>query len=138
MDRYLTVPQNSAPDYSSFLEKMYPDSYIRIYPHIQYMVNSMDDDGMYGLTHDDMDRMTEEVLSRSGMPSDPPAGHSRNMLGDLTRALLIRELLNRHRQRIPFPPFILFPFVVRDFDRDIDRGFDRDMRRDRDRERGWY
>jgi hypothetical protein len=136
------------------MEKMYPDCYMRIYPHVQHTVNALSDDCMYNMTHEDVDRMCDEIMNRCGVLNDPPAGHSRSTLGDFTRALTVREMSDRDRRRRIFPmePFFFFPFGGRDFDRDFgrNRGFDRDRDRDRDfdrdrehgrdheRDRGWF
>ena len=81
-------------------------------------MNSVDDDEMYALTNDDIDRMADEAVGRSYVMNDPPAGHTRGTLGDIARALVLRDLADRHRRGrffpfvsyYPFAPPFLFPF----------------------------
>lgn len=145
MENYGGYPMNTMPEYAGGMEKMYPDSYLRVYPHVKDVVDSISDESMRHLSNDDVDRLADEAVRRSGALSDPPAGHTANTMTDLTRGLVVRDLVDRGRRRGFFPffsPFFFFPFDFRDRDRfrDHDRDFDRDRdrHRDRDRDRDWY
>ena len=124
MDDYMMSPFDPTFDFAERVERMYPDSYNRIYPQVQNAVDALDDGRMYDLTSDDVDRLTEETMARSGVMSDPPEGHSRSTISDLARALVVRELSDRRRRRGFFPfPFFFFPFDRRDRDRRHDRWY---------------
>lgn len=117
-------------DYANKIEKMYPDAYTRVYPHVQYLVNSISDESMYNLTNEDIEHITQEAMKRSNTVNDPPPGHSMHTVGDMTRTLVVRDFHDRFRRNRFFPffsPFFFFPFDGRD--RDRFRDFDRDRGR---------
>lgn len=141
MENEMEYPEMAFMDYEDHLRRMYPDSFAVMNPHAQHIVDSLSDESMYSLTEDDIDRMSQEVMARVHRPGDPPFG-ARHPGNDLARAIVVRNLLDRHRFRrrpfpIFFPPFF-FPFDERDRDhRDRDR--DRDHRDGRGREHNdWY
>lgn len=123
MENYMDSSDSMA-NFSDQIQKLYPDSYIRIYPHVQYMVDSMNDENLYNLTNNDIDRLSDEAIRRSSILNDPPRGHNRETIRDLTRFMFIRDLHDRFRRRRFSPPFFFFPFD--DFDRRRDFDFDRD------------
>lgn len=136
MENYMTNPANSALDFADRMEQMYPDAYTRIYPHVHYLVSTVHDESLYGMTSEDIERITQEAMRRSNVVGDPPAGHNIHTLGDMTRAMVVRDFHDRHRNArfFPFfPPFFFFPFDDRFRDRDRDRDHDRDMDRRRNR-----
>ncbi|WP_312644788.1 hypothetical protein [Hydrogenoanaerobacterium sp.] len=130
MDNYLGNPMNLSVDYMDRMEKMYPDCYTRIYPHVQDIVDSLSDESMYNLSNENINQLTDEAVRRSNVMNDPPMGHNRSTINDFTRALMVRDMFDRHRRR-RFNPFF-FPFFFFPFD---DRDRDRDRRRDHDRDR---
>ncbi|MDR1736265.1 MAG: hypothetical protein LBR85_05280 [Oscillospiraceae bacterium] len=102
----MEIPQGRQIDFAERAEKMYPDCYTTIYPHVRFMVNSLSEDSMYSLTGGDIDRLADAAMCRSGVLESLPAEHNRHTLGDVTRALVIRELIDRNR-RTRFLPYLL-------------------------------
>lgn len=142
MENYMSNPANPMLDYADKMEQMYPDAYTRVYPHVQYLVNSVGDESLHSITDEDVERIAQEAMRRSNVIGDPPAGHNIHTLGDMTRSLVVRDFHDRHRRGRFFPffspffsPFFFFPFDGRDrfhdFDRDRDRDHDRDRRHNR-------
>lgn len=138
MENYMSNHTGSAPSSAERFEKMYPDAYTRVYPHVQYLVNSVGDESIHTMTNEDIDRITQEAMRRSNVINDPPAGHSMHTVGDLTRAMVVRDFHDRHRRSRFFPffspffsPFFFFPFDDRDRFREFgERERDRDMDRE--------
>jgi len=126
MDTY--DPNVTAMETADRLERMYPDVYAMIYPHVRDMAESMSDDAVDTMASADLGRMTDEALRRSGLLVATPAGHNPDTLHDMARTLMVRDIADRHRRRRGFPfffPFFFFPDGrrLRDFDRGFDRGF---------------
>jgi len=121
----------NAPQTPAFMQRfdsMWPDAYRRIYPHVRYQVDGLDDSELAALTPADAENMVQEAMKRSGVVNDPPAGHTQETLADMTRALMGRDLLDRRRRFRNYPFF--FPFLFdgfrdgyRDGYRDHDRRF---------------
>ncbi|MDR0324741.1 MAG: hypothetical protein LBI19_01430 [Oscillospiraceae bacterium] len=126
-------PMSMQMDFADRMERLYPETAAMIAPHTRDLVDALDDDAVETISSADIARMADEAARRSGMASNMPAGHNPGTLGDLTRALVVRELIDRHRHRrhgrhdgrFPFFPFFFFPFDNRDF-RHF-HGFDRDF-----------
>ena len=95
------------------LEDLYPEIYINLHPHVLESINEMRQKG-WGPTRDRINFMVDDVVMRSGMwdedemddpPLDPPHSghhshrrrrrgyHNRNTLRDLSRILILKELL---------------------------------------------
>ena len=150
--------QTSNPhDIDARIERSYPESYRRLYPHVQQIVDSISDDGMYNMTAEDIDGMAVEAMARSGMHGDPSLVHNK----DIAQVIVARTLFDRHRRRrrhgrrFPLWPFLFLPidsrggfhggfhggfdgfhggFHDRDFDGFRDRDFDGFRDRDFDRD----
>ena len=102
-------------DFPERMERLYPETAAIISPHARDMVDSLSDEAVEAVSSADISRMAGEAVRRSGMEGNMPPGHSPETLGDLTRALVVRELIDRHRRRgfgrQPFFfPFFFFPF----------------------------
>lgn len=125
-------PMDNALEYADRIGKMYPDSYRRIYPHVQETLGLVGDEYISELTGADMDRMVDDTMVRGNLMADPPRGHTPDTARDMARALLVRDLYDRHRRRGFFPgfpfPFLIIPFGGRG--RERDRDYDRDYNRD--------
>jgi hypothetical protein len=80
-------------DIGERIEKSYPESYKRLYPHVNQMVNEMSDDAMYNITDEDIDGMAVEAMARGGMNGAPL--HNK----DVAKVIVARELHDRHRRR---------------------------------------
>ncbi|MDR0292557.1 MAG: hypothetical protein LBH95_00180 [Oscillospiraceae bacterium] len=124
MDSYNQM--GMTPDFADRMERLYPESAAMIAPHARDLVDGLSEDAFAGVNSADIARMADEAARRSGYAANMPAGHNAGTLGDLTRALVVRELIDRHRRgfggRFPFfYPFFFFPFDGRGFG---GRGFD--------------
>ena len=113
-------------DFADRMERLYPDAAAMIAPHVRDIVDAMDEDAVATVSNADIARMADEAARRSGMTANMPAGHNMDTLSDLTRSIVVRDLIDRHRRfgfggRFPFFPFFFFPFDGRRFD---GRGFD--------------
>lgn len=112
MDQFLRPQdQNSSMDeYVDKIEDMYPENYKKIYPVIQDITDSIDDNRMYSMTQADLDNMTEQVVRKSNPHRDE------NLAREIARILILRELFDRHDRRrgFPFIPFFFNPFGGRD------------------------
>lgn len=111
MSENMMRPENmTRPENTMRQENISSDCYIRVYPHVQDIVNTISDEDMYYLTEDDITYLTDEVARRSNITNDPPAGHNPFSARDFARALIIGSLFDRHRRhrRRRFNPF--FPF----------------------------
>jgi len=108
MENNMMIPANYTPDLAEKMENMYPESYLRLSPHIANSIDMLDDDAVDRLTGEDIDMMAEKAVETSGVMHDPPSGHSRNTMSDLARILLIRRLFDRGRRRRAIP-FYLYP-----------------------------
>ncbi|MCL2002853.1 MAG: hypothetical protein FWG72_02475 [Oscillospiraceae bacterium] len=114
MDNY--NPMGLTADYSDRMERLYPETAAIIAPHARDMVDALSDDALEAVSSTDINRMAGEAMRRGGMEGNLPHGHSADSLGDLTKALVVRELIGRHQRRgfggrFPFVfPFFLFPF----------------------------
>jgi hypothetical protein len=80
------------------------------------MVDEMDEEAMAAVSSRDIERMAEDAAHRSGMAANMPAGHNSGTLNDLTRALVVRELIDRHRRRRGGRSPFFFPFFFLPFD----------------------
>jgi len=132
MDSY--NPMNMMMDHADRFEQMYPDTYSAVAPHVRDMVDGISDDGLEALTDTEMSQMTDEALRRSGLMANVPVGHTAATLGDLTRSVMVRDIVDRHRRHRRFPfgfPFFFFPFDGRfgHHHRDFGHGRDFDRRR---------
>jgi hypothetical protein len=114
MDNY--NPMGLAADFSDRMERLYPETAAIIAPHARDMVDALNDDALEAVSSVEINRMAGEAMRRSGMEGNMPHGHSPDTLGDLTKALVVRELIDRHHRRgfggrFPFFfPFFFFPF----------------------------
>ena len=136
MEHYMNMrpPTYSSLGFGSRMEQMYPDAHTRIFPHVQYLVDSLGDDELHSLTGDDVDRITHEAMRRSGVLHDPPVGHNNDTLNDMTRSMVVRGFHDRFRRGRFFPffsPFFFSPYDGRDRDRYYNYYRDYDYDRDR-------
>ena len=130
MDSY--NPMNMQTDFADRMERLYPETAAMMAPYARELVDAINEDALEAVSSMDISRMTDEAMRRSGMTANMPGGHNANTLSDLGRAMVVRELIDRHRRRgfgrfdgrFPFFPFFFFPFDGRGF-RDFDRGFGR-------------
>ena len=129
MDNY--NPMNMQMDFADRMERLYPETAAMIAPYARELVDGIHEDALEAVSSVEIGRMADEAMRRSGMAANMPAGHNVNTLSDLGRALVVRELIDRHRRgrgrfdgRFPFFPFFFFPFDGRDFGR-FPHGFDR-------------
>lgn len=106
MDNYINSWGQANDDMLNRYEQMYPDVYRDLFPHVQSVVDYIDDDMIRSLTDAQMNAMVDEVMASSQM-QNMPHGHSNNSLRDFARLLLIRELLERGGYFRP--PFIIVP-----------------------------
>jgi hypothetical protein len=94
------------------IEGSYPESYRRLFPHVNQIVESMSDDAMYNMSPDDIDGLAVEAMARSGMSSDPSMAHN----ADVARVMVGRQLFDRHRRRgRGRGRFPLWPFLFMDY-----------------------
>ena len=127
MDSY--NPMNRQMDFGDRMERLYPETAAMIAPYARELVDAIHEDALEAVGSAEIGRMADEATRRSGMAANMPAGHNANTLGDLGRAMVVRELIDRHRRgrggdRFPFFfPFFFFPFDGRDFGR-FPHGFD--------------
>jgi len=89
-------------------EHFYPAAARRIMPHIDGALNTYA--GME-ITEDNLNRMSDDVVRRSMVAGDPPAGQSRNALNDIARILILQRLIDQGYNPFffPFAPFYVFP-----------------------------
>jgi hypothetical protein len=105
-------------DFSERMERLYPETAALIAPYAREMVDALNDDAVEAVSSTDIARMADDAARKSGMSANMPMGHNAGTLNDLTRALVVRELIDRHRRRrggfdgrFPhFFPFFFFPF----------------------------
>jgi hypothetical protein len=122
-------PMSLTADFADRMERLFPETAAIIAPHARDMVDTLNDDAVEAVNSADIQRMAGEAVRRSGMEGNMPSGHSADSLNDLTKALVVRELIDRHRRRgfggrFPFVfPFFFFPFDGRGHGFDH-RGFD--------------
>jgi hypothetical protein len=132
MDSY--NPMVPATDFTERMERLYPETAAILAPHAREMVDALSEEAVDAVSSMDIGRMAADVMRRSGMEGNLPHGHTRDTLGDMTKALVVRELIDRHRRRgfdgrfggradgrFMFP-FFFFPFDGRHFGFDH-RGF---------------
>jgi len=111
-------------DFADRVEKMYPEAFVRVFPHVMFLVDCLCDENLGEMTDGQIESLTEEAMKRSGVKNDPPAGHTPNTMRDMTRAFMVREIREAHRRRrFPvFPPFFLMPYNSTMFDGEMDSG----------------
>ena len=98
-------------DLAERMERMYPDAASMLMPHTREMADSLSEEALNSLTHADVARMADEAVMRSG--PNLPMGHSAQTMGDMARALVIRDIVARGRRfggRFPLFPFFFFPW----------------------------
>ena len=97
-------------DFVNRMERMHPDAAAMLMPHVNEMVDSHND--LHNVTESEVHRMAGEAVNRIG--DNMPMGHTVQTMGDLSRALLVREIIDRGRRfdggGFPFFPFVFFPF----------------------------
>lgn len=96
----------SYEEYFGEIEKMYPLSYKRIFPYIQYITNALSDNAVDTITQLQVDEITDEVFLQSNLATIPMQRHNDFTIRDLIRILILKELFERRRQRRFFPPVI--------------------------------
>lgn len=79
-------------DYLDTVQRMYPDAYRRMMPYVDRISYEIDDPT--ALTESDMTRITHDIVHRSNILSDPPAGHNETTLMDLAGVMLLARLFN--------------------------------------------
>lgn len=82
------------------IERMYPASYVSIYPHVHKIANMLSDSEVDNVTEQQVDNYTENVYSYF---SGNPKIDNNFLFRDLIKILILRELFERHRQRRFFP-----------------------------------
>ena len=132
-------PMNPTIDFAERMERLYPETAAIIAPYAREMVDGMDDEAITTVSSKEIAGMAEEASHKSGMTANMPAGHNSGTLNELATALVVRELIDRHRRgrggRSPFFfPFFFLPFDgygghghgfgFRDHGRDRGRGFE--------------
>ena len=111
-NEYLPSAADHVPA-SADIDGMYPDVFKRMKPHVENTVNGFDGGP---LTEGEMERMTEEAVTASGIMGDPPRGHNRDTVRDAARGLLLASLDRRRRRPERFfphhmhPPIFFHPF----------------------------
>ena len=108
-NNYYMNPANEMIDYADKIETMYPENYTKIYPHVQDIVDTLDNERMYALTPMDIDGITEQVVKQSNPHRDE------NFAKEMARVLILRELFHRHDRNSAFP--FIFPFFFNPFGR---------------------
>jgi hypothetical protein len=123
-------PMGLTADFPERMERLYPETAALIAPHARDLVEALNEEALEAVSSADISRMAGEAMRRSGMEGNMPRNHNNETLGDLTRAMVVRELVDRHRRRFgrrfPMFPFFFFPFDGRGFD-GRHFGFDRDF-----------
>ena len=99
---------NTSIRYAEQIEAQYPDIYSILYPYIHQITYGLDERTLQNLTVQDIDRITREVASASGIYAKNPQNHSRGLLDLIIKILILRALLDRDRNRT-LRPFHLFP-----------------------------
>jgi hypothetical protein len=131
-------PMSQTIDFAERMERLYPETAAIIAPYAREMVDKMDDEAITAVSSKEIASMAEEASHKSGMTANMPAGHNNNTLNELATALVVRELIDRHRRgrggRFPFYfPFFFLPYDgyghgyghgFHDHGRDRGRGFE--------------
>ena len=89
------------------IESLYPESYRRLYPHVQDVVDTLDEATILNMSQADIGRLAGQAVTQSGVTSKQQVPYGGGVLGDLAQVLVLRELFDRHDwRRAPF----FFPF----------------------------
>jgi hypothetical protein len=123
-------PMNQTIDFAERMERLYPETAAVIAPYAREMVDEMDEEAVEAVSNQEIARMAEDAAHRSGMAANMPAGHNSGTLNELATALVVRELIDRHRRgrggRFPyFLPFFYLPFEGHGHGFGSFHGFDR-------------
>jgi hypothetical protein len=109
-------PMNQTIGFAERMERLYPETAAILASYAREMVDSMDDDAMENVNSEDIAKMAGDAASKSGMTDALPTEHSIATISDLSKALVVRELIDRHRRgrgggRYPyFFPFLFLPY----------------------------
>jgi len=108
-------PMNQTIDFAERMERLYPETAAIIAPYAREMVDGIDDEALEAVSRDDIARIAEDAAHRSGMVANMPSGHNADTVNELATAMVVRELIDRHRRgrggRFPyFFPFFFLPY----------------------------
>lgn len=102
MNDYLTYPDDQLMNQVNALEGMYPDSYMRVYPYVQDVVDTLSDEDVKALTASDISHLAQEIA----VHSEGTAQRNGNIITDIAQILLLRELFDRYDGR-RYPPYLI-------------------------------
>ena len=108
-------PMNQTIDFAERMERLYPETAAILASYAREMVGAMDESAMENVNSEDIARMAGDAANKSGMTDNMPTEHSIATINDLSKALVVRELIDRHRRgrgggRFPFFPFLFLPY----------------------------
>ena len=104
MDQYMTNDPVMSEQFEEKIEELYPDSYRRLYPFVQDVVDTVDDRALHSMTQTEVSSLADQVVARSGVTGKQSPGGG--LLRDFTQVLLLRELFDRFDgRRFPHYPY---------------------------------
>ncbi len=84
------------------MDNMYPESYKKILPFVENMAESLNENQIYHMTNNDINGITREIIRKGNLHENLPSTYHGNTIHDIVKALLLKELSERHRRRPDF------------------------------------